>query len=70
MAEFDATLRRVGTSMGVIIPHRVLSQIGAHPGQRIRIVIPEKVDWTTLWAKLRTRAATDELIRGARTDRD
>ena len=56
--------------MGVIIPHRVMTQIGAHPGQRLRIVIPEKVDWGSVWGKFRTRAATGELIHKARTERD
>jgi hypothetical protein len=70
MAEFDATVRRVGTSVGVIIPHRVVSQIRARPGQKIRIVIPEKVDWSGVWGKLRLQEDTDALIRRARTDRD
>lgn len=56
--------------MGVIIPHRVISQIGAHPGQRLRIVIPEKVDWSSVWGKFRSRNATGELIQRARTERD
>ena len=70
MAEFEATVRRVGDSMGVIIPHRVITQLGAHPGQRLRIVIPEKVDWSSVWGKFRTREATGHLIHKARTERD
>lgn len=70
MAEFEAKVRRVGDSMGVIIPHRVMTQIGAQPGQRLRIVIPEKVDWSAVWGKFRTREATGKLIHRARTDRD
>jgi antitoxin component of MazEF toxin-antitoxin module len=70
MAEFEATVRRVGDSMGVLIPHRIITRIGARPGQRLRIVIPEKVDWSSVWGKFRTRKATGELIRSARTERD
>lgn len=56
--------------MGVIIPHRIITQIGAHPGERVRIVIPEKVDWSPVWGKFRSREATKELIQRARTERD
>lgn len=70
MAEFEATVRRVGDSMGVIIPHRIMTQIGAHAGQRLRIVIPEKVDWSPLWGKFRTRETTGDLVHRARTERD
>lgn len=70
MAEFEARVRRVGDSMGVIIPHRVIAHLGARLGQRLRFVIPEKVDWTSVWGRFRTREATGELIHRARTERD
>jgi antitoxin component of MazEF toxin-antitoxin module len=70
VAEFDATVRKVGDSMGIIIPHRVVEQIKAHPGQRIRVVIPGKLDWTRIWGRFEPTASTDEMIRRARTERD
>ncbi|MCI4368323.1 MAG: hypothetical protein L3K09_01995 [Thermoplasmata archaeon] len=70
MAEFDATVRRVGDSMGIIIPHRVIDQIKVRPGQKVRIVIPSKVDWSKIWGRFRTEESTDALIRKARTQRD
>jgi hypothetical protein len=70
MTEFEATVRKVGDSMAVIIPARVIRELEARPGQRIRIVIPEKVDWSGVWGKLRTRDSTSQLIRRARTGRD
>jgi hypothetical protein len=70
VTEFEGTVRKVGDSMGVIIPARVIRHLRARPGQRIRIVVPEKVDWTAVWGKLRTTEPTGLLIRRARTDRD
>jgi antitoxin component of MazEF toxin-antitoxin module len=70
VAEFEATVRRVGDSMGVIIPSRVIHQIGAEPGVKVRIVIPEGVDWSEVWGRLRTKESTRNLIRRARTARD
>jgi antitoxin component of MazEF toxin-antitoxin module len=70
VAEFEATVRRVGDSMGVIIPSRVIHQIGAGPGEKVRVVIPERVDWTEVWGKLRAKQSTRNLIRRARTARD
>ncbi len=70
VAEFDATLRKIGDSMGVIVPHRIIEQLGAYPGQRLRIVIPERVDWSSVWAKFRTKTSTSALIRRSRTPRD
>jgi antitoxin component of MazEF toxin-antitoxin module len=70
MTEFDATVRKVGDSMGIIIPHRVVEQIKARPGQKIRVVIPGKVDWSRVWGRFRAKGTTDEMIRRARTERD
>lgn len=70
MPEFDATVRRVGDSMGILIPHKVVTELKAHPGQKIHVVIPGKVDWSKVWGKFHTREATEELIRKARTERD
>ena len=70
MAEFDATVRKVGDSMGIIIPHRIVEQIQAKPGTMIRVVIPRKVDWSKIWGRLHSEDSTDELIRKARTERD
>ena len=70
MTEFAATVRKVGDSMGIIIPHRVVEQIKARPGQRIRVVILGKIDWSEIWGRFQAKGATDEMIRQARTDRD
>lgn len=70
MAEFDATVRKVGDSLGVIIPHPIIEQLHAQPGEKIRVVIPRKVDWSMIWGRFRPAESTDALIRKARTRRD
>ncbi len=70
MAEFEAKVRRIGTSLGVLIPHQVVSELGARPGTRVRVVIPAQVDWSEVFGKFSSRKTTQELIRAARTDRD
>jgi antitoxin component of MazEF toxin-antitoxin module len=70
MTEFDATVRKVGDSMGIIIPHRIVQQIKARPGKKIRVVIPGKVDWSGVWGRFPAKGTTDEMIRQARTERD
>jgi hypothetical protein len=70
VTEFEATVRKVGDSMGIIIPGRIVSEIKARPGQKIRIVIPGKVDWSKLWGRLHSELSTEEMIRRARTERD
>ncbi len=70
MAEFEATVRKVGDSMGVIIPHRIIEQLNAHPGQKVRVVIPTKVDWSGVWGRLPRGRPTEQLIQRTRTGRD
>jgi antitoxin component of MazEF toxin-antitoxin module len=70
MTEFEATLRRVGDSMGIIIPHQIIEQIQARPGEKIRVVIPGRIDWSRIWGRLQAKESTDVLIRRARTARD
>ena len=69
VTEFEATVRKVGDSMGIIIPHRIVAQIKARPGQKIRVVIPGKVDWSKVWGQFHSEVTTDEMIRRARTER-
>jgi len=70
MTEFDATVRRVGDSMGILIPAGVVRELKAKPGTRIHVVIPQKVDWSSIRGKFRSTSSTDELIHASRTDRD
>jgi hypothetical protein len=56
--------------MDIIIPHRVVEQIKARPGQKVRIVIPGKVDWSKIWGRLHAEESTEEMIQRARTPRD
>jgi antitoxin component of MazEF toxin-antitoxin module len=70
MTEFDATVRKVGDSMGILIPAPIVAQLKAKPGQTIHVVIPQKVDWSRIRGKFKSTTSTDELIRKARTDRD
>jgi hypothetical protein len=70
MPEFEARLRRVGDSIGVLIPHRVIEELGAKVDQRIRIVGPPKVDWSGTWGLFHSKRGTGELLRSARTRRD
>jgi len=70
MAEFEATLRKVGDSVGILVPHQVIVRLKARPGERVRVVIPEKVDWTRIWGKFNSKLSTEELLRRARTGRD
>lgn len=70
MVEFEAKLRKVGDSVGILIPHQVLVQMNRKPGQTIQVVIPERVDWSGIWGKFRSRTDTDALIARARTERD
>jgi antitoxin component of MazEF toxin-antitoxin module len=70
VTEFEATVRKVGDSMGIIIPHRIVHQIKARPGQKIRVVIPGKVDWSKIWGRFHSEVSTGEMIRRARTERD
>ncbi len=70
MPEFDAKLRRVGDSIGLLIPHEVVRELGETTGSRVRVIIAKRVDWSGLWGKLVVRAPTTELIRRARTARD
>jgi antitoxin component of MazEF toxin-antitoxin module len=70
MTEFDATVRKVGDSMGILIPHKVVAELNARPGQKIHVVIPGKVDWSRVWGRFHAKESTDDLIRNARTERD
>jgi antitoxin component of MazEF toxin-antitoxin module len=70
MTEFEATVRKLGDSMGIIIPHRVVEQIKARPGQKIRVVIPGKINWSKVWGRFEAKESTDVLIRRSRTERD
>ncbi|MGA8303529.1 MAG: hypothetical protein WA691_05185 [Thermoplasmata archaeon] len=70
MPEFEARLRRVGDSMGVLIPHRVVEELGVKVNQKIRIVVPPIIDWSETWGNFKSQKSTDELLRSARTKRD
>lgn len=70
MAEFDATVRKVGDSMGILIPAKVVQELKAHPGTKLHVVIPRKVDWLRIRGRFRSDRSTDELIEAARTERD
>ena len=70
MTEFDATVRKVGDSMGILIPAGVVKELRARPGTKIHIVIPRKVDWSDIRGKFQSKIPTDELIRASRTERD
>lgn len=70
MPEFEASLRKVGDSIGVLIPHEVVREIDGEPGLRVRIIIARPIDWSGLWGKLAVRTPTAELVRRARTARD
>jgi len=37
---FDAKLRRIGNSLGVIIPANVIEHMGFHRGDMVKIAIP------------------------------
>jgi antitoxin component of MazEF toxin-antitoxin module len=70
MPEFEARLRRVGDSMGVLIPHRVIEELGAKLHQQIRIVVPRTIDWSETWGRFDSPKQTDRLLRSARSRRD
>jgi len=56
--------------MGILIPHKVVAELNARPGQKIHVVIPGKVDWSRVWGRFHAKESTDDLIRNARTERD
>lgn len=70
MPEFDTRLRQVGDSMGLLVPHEVIEELGARAGEVVHVVIPARIDWSKIWGQFKTKATTDELIRKARTARD
>jgi antitoxin component of MazEF toxin-antitoxin module len=70
MTEFVAKIRRVGDSLGIIIPSSVIRELRARPNQEIRVVLPESLDWSDLWGRFESKTPTDQLLRRARTDRD
>jgi hypothetical protein len=70
MAEFVAKIRRVGDSLGIIIPSQVIQEIRAKPDQKIRVVLPRPIDWSDLWGQFESKIPSDRLLRAARTDRD
>lgn len=70
MTEFDATVRKVGDSMGILIPAGVVKELHARPGTKIHIVIPQKVDWSGIRRQFQSETPTDELIRASRSERD
>jgi len=70
MPEFDATVRRVGDSMGILIPAGVIKELNAKPGTTIHVVVPRKVDWSGIRGRFRSKLSTEELIRATRTERD
>jgi antitoxin component of MazEF toxin-antitoxin module len=63
-------VRKVGDSLGILIPSRVVQELNARPGQALHVVLPPRVDWTDLWGKLRTRATARALLERTRTERD
>lgn len=70
MAEFEAVPRRIGSSIGVIIPKEVVRRLGIKANRKVRVSIPEKMDWSDIWGKFSSETPTGELIRKARTERD
>lgn len=70
MAEFDAKVRKVGDSLGILLPSKALAHLKLKPGQTIHVSIPEEVDWSRIWGKFHTSVPTQELIDRARTERD
>lgn len=70
MAEFEATPRRIGSSIGIIIPRDVVKRLGIRANRKVRVSIPEKMDWSDIWGKLQCATSTEELLRRARTERD
>ena len=70
MPEFEATLRRVGDSVGLLVPHEVVQELGARPGSKVHVVIPPPVRWNRIWGKFAPEESTDDLIRQARTAHD
>ncbi|HEV2318036.1 MAG TPA: hypothetical protein VGV89_10775 [Thermoplasmata archaeon] len=70
MSEFDAIVRKVGDSMGILIPAGVVKELRARPGSKIHIVIPSKVDWSKIRGRFHSKTPTHELILAARTERD
>jgi antitoxin component of MazEF toxin-antitoxin module len=70
VTEFEAKIRKVGDSLGIIIPSQVIRELRAKPNQKIRVVLPRRVDWSDLWGRFGSKTPTDRLLRAARTDRD
>jgi hypothetical protein len=70
MPEFDARLRKVGDSVGILIPHKVVEELGAQLNQTIHVVLPQRMDWRELWGRFRSGQDTGRLLRSARTRRD
>jgi hypothetical protein len=70
MTEFDTTVRKVGDSMGILIPAGIVKELNARPGTKIHVVIPRKVDWSSIRGKFQSGIPTDELIRASRAERD
>ncbi len=70
MAEFEAIPRRIGSSIGVIIPKEVVKQLGIKANRKVRVSIPERMDWSDIWGKFKSDTPTEELLRKARTERD
>lgn len=70
MPEFDTRLRQVGDSIGLLVPHEVVRELGAQAGEVVHVVIPARIDWSSIWGQFKSKATTDDLIRKARTGRD
>jgi hypothetical protein len=70
MVEFVAKIRKVGDSLGILIPSGVIKELRARPNQKIRVVVPRPVDWSDLFGGFESKIPADQLLRAARTDRD
>ena len=70
MAEFEGVARKIGDSIGILIPRDVVKKANIRPKKKVRIVIPETIDWSKIWGQFHSEVPTQELLRRARTERD
>lgn len=70
MIEFDATIRKVGDSLGMTIPKEVVKKNRLRENQKVKVRIPAPVDLTPVFGKFKCDVPTEDLIAKARTDRD
>lgn len=64
MIETEATARRFGRSIGVVLPKHIVRRLGIRANEKVRLrIMSKETDWGGVFGTLKTRESVGELNR-------